>query len=319
MYYYSHHIGDFDLATRHLTRIERSIYRDLIEVYYDTEKQLTLDTQLLCRRILARSTDEVTAVEQVLKEFFLKSPTGWYHGRCEKEIELYQKSTSQKAMAGRASAAAKEARKQQAINGVSTAVEHANNGTSTNHKPLTNNHKPEIKTDTPPAATAAPKYSFKQDLLDSGVDAQIAVDWLAVRKAKKASNTETAMKAIKREAEKAGLSLAQAVMIACERDWKGFKAEWVLPESGKIPGKAAPWWSSDALILAEGEKMGMRPNAGEYMPAFKGRVQAALDNGGKPPSQPRSNVTTFSDDGAEKVGRPERGAIAAMLKSSEKG
>lgn len=145
MYYYSHHIGDFDLATRHLTRIERSIYRDLIEVYYDTEKQLTLDTPSLCRRIIARSADEVTAVEQVLKEFFLKTPDGWYHGRCETEIELYKKSTSQKALAGRASAAAKEAKRQQAINGSSTNVEQPISGTSTNHEPLTDNHEPSTK------------------------------------------------------------------------------------------------------------------------------------------------------------------------------
>lgn len=49
--YYSHHIGDFDRATRHLTRIERSVYRDLLDVYYDTEQQLTLDLQALCRKI----------------------------------------------------------------------------------------------------------------------------------------------------------------------------------------------------------------------------------------------------------------------------
>ena len=30
MNYYPHHIGDFDYATRHLTRVERSIYRVLI-------------------------------------------------------------------------------------------------------------------------------------------------------------------------------------------------------------------------------------------------------------------------------------------------
>ena len=66
MKHYPHHIGDFDKATRHLTRIERSIYRDLIELYYDTEQQLTLDMPALCRRIIARTNEESTAVEQVL-------------------------------------------------------------------------------------------------------------------------------------------------------------------------------------------------------------------------------------------------------------
>ncbi|TDY23593.1 uncharacterized protein YdaU (DUF1376 family) [Paraburkholderia sp. BL6665CI2N2] len=90
MNYYPHHIGDFDRATRHLTRIERSVYRDLIEVYYDTEQQLTLDVNALCRKVIARSEDEREAVNQILAEFFTKTAVGWHHSRCEKEIAVYR-------------------------------------------------------------------------------------------------------------------------------------------------------------------------------------------------------------------------------------
>lgn len=145
MKHYPHHIGDFDKATRHLTRIERSVYRDLIDLYYDTEQRLTLDMVALCRRIIARSNEESTAVEQVLNEFFTETPTGWYHDRCEAEIEAYRNNSSQKAQAGKASAAAKALKKQQALNGASTAVEQPldsvgakDNGTPTNHQPSTN-------------------------------------------------------------------------------------------------------------------------------------------------------------------------------------
>jgi uncharacterized protein YdaU (DUF1376 family) len=144
--HYPHHIGDFDRATRHLTRIERSIYRDLLDVYYDTETQLTLDLPVLRRKILARSNEESTAVEQVLNEFFTKTPTGWYHDRCEEELEAYRNSTSQKAAAGRASAAAKAAKRERAINSASTPVQQPFksvatefNGTSTNQEPRTKN------------------------------------------------------------------------------------------------------------------------------------------------------------------------------------
>jgi uncharacterized protein YdaU (DUF1376 family) len=121
--HYPHHIGDFDKATRHLTRIERSVYRDLIDLYYDTEHRLTLDKAALCRRIIARSDDESTAVEQVLNEFFTETPTGWYHDRCEEEIEAYRSNNSQKAIAGKASAEARRLKNQQAMNGISTAVQ----------------------------------------------------------------------------------------------------------------------------------------------------------------------------------------------------
>lgn len=142
--HYPHHIGDFDRATRHLTRIERSIYRDLIDVYYDTEQPLTLDLSKLKRKILANDEQESTAVEQVLNEFFTETPAGWFHSRCDDEIEKYRANNSQKALAGKASAVAKALKKQQMLNGkstdVETDVEQTNNGTSTNQEPRTKNH-----------------------------------------------------------------------------------------------------------------------------------------------------------------------------------
>lgn len=143
MRYYQHHIGDFNNATRHLTRIERSIYRDLIEFYYDIEKQLPLDISEICRKIIA--VDESTTVERMLNEFFTKTPDGWYHDRCELEIEKYLLSNNQKSAAGRASAEKRALKKQRAINGSATNVEIPFNGNATegqltiNHEPLTIN------------------------------------------------------------------------------------------------------------------------------------------------------------------------------------
>ena len=142
MNYYKHHIGDFDKATRHLTRIERSIYSDLIDLYYDTEKQLPHDLQWICRRVLAHSNEESTAVEQVLNEFFIKTPNGWYHDRCEAEIDEFRTSTTQKSTAGKASAEKRRLKREQALNGNSTGVEQTCNGTPTNQEPLTINHEP---------------------------------------------------------------------------------------------------------------------------------------------------------------------------------
>lgn len=150
MKYYPHHIGDFNNATRHLTRLERSVYRDMIDFYYDTEQPLPLDIDALCRKIIARSNEERTAVEQVLNEFFNETEHGWYNGRCEDVIEEYRNNTSQKSAAGKASAAKRASKKQRAINGsqtsvatsVTTHVEQACNGEATNQEPITNNQEP---------------------------------------------------------------------------------------------------------------------------------------------------------------------------------
>jgi uncharacterized protein YdaU (DUF1376 family) len=156
MNYYSHHIGDFDRATRHLTRIERSVYLDLMFTYYDTEQPLTADIAALCRKIVARGEDEKAAVLAVLDEFFTSTPAGWYHDRCEEELDAYRKSNTQKSAAGKASAAARAERRQQALNGISTtvptSVARTSNGTPTNQEPRTSNQEPETNTQEPKKA-----------------------------------------------------------------------------------------------------------------------------------------------------------------------
>jgi hypothetical protein len=70
------------------------------------------------------------------------------------------------------------------------------------------------------------KKSPLQILIGLDVPEQIAKDWLIVRKGKKAAFTETALTEIQREAEKAGITLAQAVEICAKKSWQGFKASW---------------------------------------------------------------------------------------------
>lgn len=228
MHYYQHHIGDFNKATRHLTRLERSIYRDLLELYYDIEGQLPLDLRWICRRILANSNEELTSAEQMLNEFFTETPNGWYHSRCDLEIHSFKTSTSQKSIAGKASAAKKAERKAQALNGESTSVQHALNGTSTNQEPRTINLEPLTKEDT----AQAPKFNFAKELEIMGVEENAITTWLAVRKKKKAVNSEIALEALKREALKAGFSVNQAVLECCTKSWSGFSADWVINSSG---------------------------------------------------------------------------------------
>jgi uncharacterized protein YdaU (DUF1376 family) len=94
MHYYPHHIGDFNAATRHLSRLERSIYRDLIELYYETESPISIDLERVCRRIMACSPEERSAARDVLNEFFSVGPDGWTHKRCEEELAKYRRMSS---------------------------------------------------------------------------------------------------------------------------------------------------------------------------------------------------------------------------------
>ena len=131
MNYYPYHIGDFNNATRHLTRIERSVYRDLMDLYYDTESELTLDFNALCRLIIARSDEERTAVEQVLNEFFTQTEQGWFHSRCDEEIQKYQANIAAKSAAGKASAARRAQKTAKKTINSDSGVQDQNNKSST--------------------------------------------------------------------------------------------------------------------------------------------------------------------------------------------
>lgn len=85
MHYYPHHIGDYRAATAHLSNEEDLAYRRLLEMYYDTEQPIPLETQWVARRLRVGSE----SVQVVLNDFFEQQQDGWHHARCEEEIREY--------------------------------------------------------------------------------------------------------------------------------------------------------------------------------------------------------------------------------------
>tara|TARA_R110000824_G_scaffold10764_3_gene47115 strand:- start:3814 stop:4488 length:675 start_codon:yes stop_codon:yes gene_type:complete len=146
MHYYQHNIKTFNSATRHLTRVERALYRDLIEIYYDTEKPLTSDINRLSRLVMAISIDEKEALSYVLSEFFVLVDGSYSHVYCDQTIEAYQSNKSAKSIAGIASAKARKVKSRLLESTKNkqnlTGVDQVLNECATNHKPLTSNHKP---------------------------------------------------------------------------------------------------------------------------------------------------------------------------------
>jgi hypothetical protein len=61
----------------------------------------------------------------------------------------------------------------------------------------------------------------------SDVPEQVWSDWLAHRKRKKAVVNATAIDRTRREADKAGMSLADAMATSIANGWQGFEADWL--------------------------------------------------------------------------------------------
>lgn len=136
MNYYPHHIADFNNATRHLTLVERALYRELIDRYYETEKAIPAsDFEGLARRVLAKTDEEKSALRAVLSEFFTLEEGEYRHKRCDAEVLIYKEKIEKASAAGKASALVRAKKK---LNKRSTGVQQALNGQSTHHTPITN-------------------------------------------------------------------------------------------------------------------------------------------------------------------------------------
>ena len=69
-------------------------------------------------------------------------------------------------------------------------------------------------------------------LAEFGITGQLADDFAEHRKSKKAAITRTALESFQREADKAGIPLAEAIEIAICQNWQGFRADWCKNLSG---------------------------------------------------------------------------------------
>lgn len=127
-----------------------------------------------------------------------------------------------------------------------------------------------IQSESKPTAKAA-VFSFKTELLNLGVDAGLVADWLKVRKAKKASDTQTAFTKFLNEVKKAGWSIPEAVGYCTEKDWKGFEAEWVKDIKPIETAPAIPFdlaaYEAKRKADADAAKERMRQEQAEFMRA----------------------------------------------------
>ena len=213
MHYYPHHIGDYKSATAHLTNEEDLAYRRLLEMYYDTEAFIPLETQWVARRLRVGCEP----LESVLKDFFVHTEMGWKHARCDLVIREYHEMAEKNRRNGKLGGRPKS-NKQGAEN------------------PVGSQSVPSgIPVETHSKANQEPKPKTKNQLKDSatvvatpdGGSSEVWEEFVKQRKIKKAQITGLVLIGIQREADKAGYTLENALKEVVLRGWTSFKAEWV--------------------------------------------------------------------------------------------
>jgi uncharacterized protein YdaU (DUF1376 family) len=230
MHYFQFEIKEWISNTAHLTLEEEAVYLRLINYYYDSEKPIPNDIALISRKL---RISNISVTQGILHEFFQESEQGFIHNRCDVEITKYRAKSEQASRAGKASA------EKRASTSITPAQRPLNQSLIINQESLIIN-----------------KESKKAIPIPEGMDVSVWEDYLKVRKAAKKPLTETALKGLYREAEKAKISLKEALQICCERSWIGFKAEWLdAKQTPKTGGQE--WRNNDGLILAKANELNL--------------------------------------------------------------
>ncbi len=98
------------------------------------------------------------------------------------------------------------------------------------------------------------RFNFANALVSQGADQKLISEYMEVRKAKKAVNSETAFKSLISEQQKSGLTLNQVLEHCVVNSWKGFKAEWIKNQNtvnGQQNPKPSRWDEIQQLIAKE--------------------------------------------------------------------
>ncbi len=232
MNYYPFHIGDYASATRHLTWDEDMAYRRLIDAYYTREIPIPADRRQAYRLVMATTTEQREAVDTVLVEFFTETEDGWINSRCDVEISAFRTKSEKATQSAQA-----RWRNAKAMPTDSERNANASQNTCERTETSCEGNAPKTNTNTNISTTNVVDKR-KRDVVQKPVDVSQEVwdSFSAIRKAKRAPISQIAIDGISREANKAGITLEQALTVCCERGWQSFKAEYV-KESARPNGR----------------------------------------------------------------------------------
>jgi len=234
MNYYQFHIADFALHTRHLSLEEEAVYRRLLDYYYDTEQPIPKETDSVIRRLRLGSYAETVAL--ILTDFFVLQADGWHNLRADQEVLDYNEKAERARRNGKSGGRPKKNKGLQKQKPTETQPVISGNpkktGSKANQEPRTINQEPL----TINQKTVNPWPGLKSlDGIDFGKwpslpTKETMIQWLAVRKSKRATNSQIAMDDICAQITAAsadGVSAEDCIRAAVSKSWSGFKADWL--------------------------------------------------------------------------------------------
>jgi uncharacterized protein YdaU (DUF1376 family) len=224
MHYYKRNVGDYHRKAGRLSMLEHGAYTLLIDACYDREKFPTRNQAMIW--CLARTPEEVAAVEFVLFTFFEPDEEGRYtQNHILEDLAIYHgnKETNKRIALER-----EEKRRKSKLmqHEACTVGDEPYTNLHLTNKPITNNHKTVTNKDNTQSRANALDYGCWPSIPSD----QVLKDWLDMRKRLKASVSQTVINNFATELNKAagfGYSVDQCLSEAVTRNWRGFKFDWM--------------------------------------------------------------------------------------------
>ena len=92
MNFYSFHIGDYQSHTAHLSPIADIAYRRMLDWCYLHERALPREIKIIAKFI--RMPEHEQIIEQICREFFVSTRTGWLNKRTNFELNFYHQKSA---------------------------------------------------------------------------------------------------------------------------------------------------------------------------------------------------------------------------------
>lgn len=132
MHYYQFNIADYRKDTTHLSMLEHGAYRQLLDWHYLEQAPIPRETEVVFRRLSARTEEERLAIQMVLKEMFLLTDDGYIQHRVMREIDAYEAKADRARDNGKLGGRPKKTK--EVISGLSNKTQEKAN--SLTHKPI---------------------------------------------------------------------------------------------------------------------------------------------------------------------------------------
>lgn len=226
-FWYPFFPAKFRSATRHLTAEQDGIYRRLLDEYMETRSPLP-DSDIALSRIAGVSEIKWLDAARILRAYFRHADGMLFHDFCDKQLDIQDKKNKYRSASAQKAAETRWSKIKQ--DQQLTCGSHAERNAD-----AMRNHATNTNTNTYSKEKITKVIQKKKTEIEKPDDVSESVwqDFILLRKNKKAPVTETVISGYRKEAQKAGIGIEEAMRHSILMGWQGFKSDWYLQKNTK--------------------------------------------------------------------------------------